>query len=89
MYCDTKYNRGAVIRWKNRDIRVRIGLQCGLEKMWMKEDKTCRPISEAIKTQLLENYKLFTKDITTLPNKTMSTVDKEREFGNLKSMFML
>ena len=88
MYCDTKYNRGAVIRWKNRDIRVRIGLLCGLEKMWMKEEKRCVSISEAIKTQLLENYKLFTKDPTTLPNKTMSTVDQEREFGNLKSMVM-
>ena len=89
MYCDTKYNRGAVIRWKDRDIRVRMGLECGLEEMWMKEDKTFRPLSEAIKTQLLENYQLFTKDLTTLSDKTMSTVDKEREFGNLKSMFML
>ena len=88
MYCDTKYNRGAVIRWKDRDIRVRMGLECGLEEMWMKEDKTFRPLSEAIKTQLLENYQLFTKDLTTLSDKTMSTVDKERELGNLNSMFM-
>ena len=85
MYCDTEANRGAVMTWKGRNITIRIGLHCGLDKMWMKEERknqsACSPIDEAIRNQLLNNYNFFTKNLDTLPDESLSTIDEDLKFG--------
>ena len=81
MHCDSGANRGAVIKWNNRDITLRIGLQCGLDKMWKKENSACSAINNTIKNQLLQNYNYFTKDLAALPNDTLLSIYADRQFG--------
>ena len=83
MYCDEEANRGAVISWKGRNITVRIGLECDLDKMWMKENTTCTAINNTIRTQLLDNYNFFTKDLATLPDGTLSSIYEDPQIGNI------
>ena len=88
MYCDPC--RGVEMKWNDRDIRLRIGLQCGIDKMWIREKSTCSSISVTIKKQLLNNYNYLTKDLATLPQGAMSTIDADLQFGNFKTnAFML
>ena len=82
MHCDSGANRGSVIKWNNRDITLRIGLQCGLDKMWKKESSSCSAINETIKNQLLQNYNHYTKDLAALPNETLLSIYADRQLGN-------
>ena len=83
MYCDPC--RGVAMKWNDRDIRLRIGLQCGIDKMWIREKSTCSSINATIKKQLLNNYNYLTKDFATLPQGSISTIDADPQFGNLQT----
>ena len=85
MYCDAGANSGATIEWNNRNITVRIGLQCGLDKMWMKEDSMCAAMNTTVKEQLMKNYNFFTKDLASLPDEILSTFDADHQIGNLEA----
>ena len=92
MYCDTEANRGAVMTWKGRNITIRIGLHCGLDKMWMKEKRknqsACSPIDDTIRNQLFNNYNFFTKNLDTLPDESLSTIDEVPNFGKFIIIFI-
>ena len=85
MYCDAGANSGATIEWNNRNITVRIGLQCGIDKMWMKKDSMCAAMNATVKDQLLKNYNFFTKDLGSLPDESLSIINSDRQIGNLEA----
>ena len=57
MYCDISSSQGATMKYENKLIFLDIGLQCGLERMWDKDNHKCIAMNETIQSKLLSNQK--------------------------------
>ena len=57
MYCDTSSSQGSSIKYDDKLIFLDIGLQCGLERMWDKDNHKCITMSDNVRNKLLGNQK--------------------------------
>ena len=56
MYCDSSANQGSSVMYDNKTILLAVGLQCGPNKMWDKENSGCVAMNENVRNQLLNNH---------------------------------